>query len=143
MRCLLSLIHICKYFFQLSYRRDASSRFHPDNRWGNFYSVGTAWILTKEKWLDDIKWLDLLKLKFSVGQQGNISSHGPADTPVCHPPVCPPCTASPNKKPADTDAEHWLQDVYKRQGRTNLIRRTLATLYHTGQFIQIRILRTP
>lgn len=60
-----------KYFFQLSYRRDASSRFHPDNRWGNFYSVGTAWILTKEKWLDDIKWLDLLKLKFSVGQQGN------------------------------------------------------------------------
>ena len=37
-----------KYFFQLSYRRDASSRFHPDNRWGNFYSVGTAWILTKE-----------------------------------------------------------------------------------------------
>ena len=31
----------------------------------------TAWILTKEKWLDDIKWLDLLKLKFSVGQQGN------------------------------------------------------------------------
>lgn len=33
--------------------------------------MGTAWILTKEKWLDDIKWLDLLKLKFSVGQQGN------------------------------------------------------------------------
>ena len=60
-----------KYFFQLSYRRDASSRFHPDNRWGNFYSAGAAWILTKEKWFNDIKWLDLLKLKFSVGQQGN------------------------------------------------------------------------
>lgn len=60
-----------KYFFQFSYRRDASSRFHPDNRWGNFYSFGLAWILTKENWLNDIKWLDLLKLKFSVGQQGN------------------------------------------------------------------------
>ena len=44
----------------------------------------------------------------SVPTSCTISSHGPADTPVCHPPVCPPCTASPNKKPADTDAEHWL-----------------------------------
>ena len=59
-----------KYFFQLL-TGAMPLRFHPDNRWGNFYSVGTAWILTKEKWLDDIKWLDLLKLKFSVGQQGN------------------------------------------------------------------------
>lgn len=70
-RTLTRIVSPPLYFFQLSYRRDASSRFHPDNRWGNFYSVGTAWILTKEKWLDDIKWLDLLKLKFSVGQQGN------------------------------------------------------------------------
>lgn len=38
---------------------------------GVISTCGTAWILTKEKWLDDIKWLDLLKLKFSVGQQGN------------------------------------------------------------------------
>lgn len=60
-----------KYFFQLSYRRDASSRFHPDHRWGNFYSAGAAWLLSKEEWLNDIKWIDLLKLKFSVGQQGN------------------------------------------------------------------------
>ena len=48
----------------------------------------------------------------SVPTSCTISSHGPADTPVCHPPVCPPCTASPNKKPADTDAVlrryiHW------------------------------------
>lgn len=60
-----------KYFFQLSYRRDASSRFHPDNRWGNFYSAGAAWLLSKEKWLENVKWINLLKLKFSIGQQGN------------------------------------------------------------------------
>lgn len=60
-----------KYFFQFSYRRDASSNFHPDHRWGNFYSLGLAWLLNKENWLKDIDWIELLKLKFSIGQQGN------------------------------------------------------------------------
>lgn len=60
-----------KYFGQLSYRRDASSRFHPDHRWGNFYSFGGAWIVTKEDWMKDITWLNTLKLKASFGQNGN------------------------------------------------------------------------
>ncbi len=60
-----------KYFGQVSYRRDASSRFHPDHRWGNFYSFGGAWILTKENWMQDVSWLNLLKLKASFGQNGN------------------------------------------------------------------------
>lgn len=60
-----------KYFFQFSYRRDASSNFHPEHRWGNFYSFGLAWLLNKESWLKEINWIDLLKLKFSIGQQGN------------------------------------------------------------------------
>lgn len=60
-----------KYFGQLSYRRDASSRFHPDHRWGNFYSFGGAWIMTKEAWMKDTKWLNELKLKASFGQNGN------------------------------------------------------------------------
>ena len=60
-----------KYFGQLSYRRDASSRFHPDHRWGNFYSFGGAWIVTKEDWMKDITWLNMLKLKASFGQNGN------------------------------------------------------------------------
>ncbi len=59
-----------KYFLQASYRRDASSRFHPDHRWGNFYSVGGAWILNKENWFN-VSWIDMLKLKASWGQQGN------------------------------------------------------------------------
>lgn len=37
-----------KYFGSVSYRRDASSRFHPDHRWGNFWSLGGAWIISKE-----------------------------------------------------------------------------------------------
>lgn len=60
-----------KYFGQLSYRRDASSRFHPDHRWGNFYSFGGAWIITKEDWMKDVTWLNMLKLKASFGQNGN------------------------------------------------------------------------
>ena len=60
-----------KYFGQVSYRRDASSRFHPDHRWGNFYSFGGAWIITKEEWMKDVKWLNELKLKASFGQNGN------------------------------------------------------------------------
>ena len=60
-----------KYFGQVSYRRDASSRFHPDHRWGNFYSFGGAWIITREEWMKDVKWLNELKLKASFGQNGN------------------------------------------------------------------------
>ena len=61
-----------KYFASASYRRDASSYFAKENRWGNFWSVGAAWILTKEEFLKNTSsWLDMLKLKFSVGQQGN------------------------------------------------------------------------
>ena len=59
-----------KYFLSGSYRRDASSRFHPDNRWGNFWSAGAAWIISKEDFFD-IEWVDLLKLKASYGSQGN------------------------------------------------------------------------
>ncbi len=61
-----------KYFGQISFRRDASSRFAPSHRWGNFYSLGGAWIISKEKWMESSKsWLDILKLKASFGQQGN------------------------------------------------------------------------
>ena len=59
-----------KYFGSVSYRRDASSRFHPDNRWGNFWSAGAAWIISKEAFFD-VEWIDLLKIKASYGSQGN------------------------------------------------------------------------
>lgn len=60
-----------KYFVEASYRRDASSRFYIDNCWGNFWSVSGGWTLTKEKFMENIKWLDLLKVRLSYGIQGN------------------------------------------------------------------------
>jgi TonB-linked SusC/RagA family outer membrane protein len=60
-----------KYYGNLSYRRDASSRFHPDRRWGNFWSAGAAWDISKESFLANVNWIDLLKLKVSYGEQGN------------------------------------------------------------------------
>jgi len=60
-----------KYFGSASYRRDASSAFHPDNRWGNFWSVGAGWLMNKEAFLEDQNWIDMLKFKISYGLQGN------------------------------------------------------------------------
>ena len=61
-----------KYFGSFSYRRDASSRFHPDHRWGDFWSVGAAWRISKESFMESSRsWIDELKLKVSIGQQGN------------------------------------------------------------------------
>ena len=59
-----------RIFGSASYRRDASSRFHPDNRWGSFWSLGGAWIMSKENWFKS-SWVDMLKLKASIGSQGN------------------------------------------------------------------------
>lgn len=61
-----------RYYVSASYRRDASSYFHPDHRWGNFWSLGGAWILSKERFMQGAAgWLDLLKIKLSYGEQGN------------------------------------------------------------------------
>lgn len=60
-----------RYFLSASFRRDASSRFAKENRWGNFWSVGAAWDMKSEQWLKDADFLDMLKLKFSYGTQGN------------------------------------------------------------------------
>ena len=59
------------YIGSVTYRRDASSRFHPDNRWGNFWSGSAAWVMSNEKFMEDIDWIDMLKLKASYGEQGN------------------------------------------------------------------------
>lgn len=59
-----------KYFLSASFRRDASSRFHPKHRWGNFWSAGAAWIISKEDFFN-ADWVDMLKFKISYGEQGN------------------------------------------------------------------------
>ncbi len=60
-----------RYFASASLRRDASSRFDPDYRWGTFWSIGAAWLINKESFMDSAKWVDELKFKASIGSQGN------------------------------------------------------------------------
>ena len=59
-----------RIFASASYRRDASSRFHPDHRWGNFWSVGAAWMINRESWFN-APIFSTLKVKASYGSQGN------------------------------------------------------------------------
>ena len=60
-----------KYFISGSYRRDASSRFADGHRWGNFGSIGTAWLISSEPFMQEAYWVSMLKLKASWGVQGN------------------------------------------------------------------------
>jgi TonB-linked SusC/RagA family outer membrane protein len=60
-----------KYYASASYRRDASSYFAKNNRWGDFWSIGGAWLINKEEFMSGFDWIDLLKVKVSIGQQGN------------------------------------------------------------------------
>lgn len=61
-----------KYFAEASIRRDGTSRFAKNNRWGTFWSVGASWIITKEKFMEQTQnWLDYLKLRLSYGSVGN------------------------------------------------------------------------
>ncbi|MCD8296739.1 MAG: SusC/RagA family TonB-linked outer membrane protein, partial [Prevotella sp.] len=60
-----------RYYVSGSYRRDGSSRFAKNHRWGNFWSASAAWVISKEKFMENVNWIDLLKFKASFGQQGN------------------------------------------------------------------------
>ena len=60
-----------KYFISGSYRRDASSRFSQDARWGDFYSVGVAWRIDRERFMENVEWVNNLKLRASYGEVGN------------------------------------------------------------------------
>ena len=60
-----------RYFASASYRRDGSSRFAPGHRWGNFGSIGAAWLASSEWFMEGAWWVDMLKVKASYGVQGN------------------------------------------------------------------------
>jgi len=59
------------YFLEGSFRRDGSSRFAEDVRWGDFFSAGGSWILSNESFIKDIALIDFLKLRASYGEVGN------------------------------------------------------------------------
>jgi len=64
-----------KYFGEFSFRRDGSSRFAPGHRWGNFWSVGGSWIISKEDFMKPLKdQINYLKLRSSYGELGNDQS---------------------------------------------------------------------
>lgn len=61
-----------RYYVSGSFRTDGSSRFHPDNRWGSFWSLGGSWRISNEEFMKPYsEWLDNLKLKASYGAVGN------------------------------------------------------------------------
>jgi hypothetical protein len=59
-----------KYFFEGSYRRDGSTRFAKDVRWGDFFSVAGSWVITNEDFFN-VDEIDYLKLRYSYGEVGN------------------------------------------------------------------------
>ena len=65
-----------KYAFEGSVRRDGSSRFHPDHRWGNFYSLGFSWIMSRENFIRQYDWINNLKFRAAYGEVGNDRSAG-------------------------------------------------------------------
>ena len=60
-----------KYYLTASYRRDGSSVFAKEKRWGGFWAVGASWNAKAESFLKDVEWIDFLKVKASFGTQGN------------------------------------------------------------------------
>lgn len=60
-----------KYYLSASFRRDGSSRFSPENRWGNFWSVGGSWRISKEAFMENAEWVNNLTLRSSYGTTGN------------------------------------------------------------------------
>lgn len=61
-----------KYYVAGSFRRDGSSRFGKDSRWGNFWSISGGWILSEESFLNNSELINYLKLRSSYGTNGNL-----------------------------------------------------------------------
>ncbi|MBD0284783.1 MAG: TonB-dependent receptor [Flavisolibacter sp.] len=60
-----------RYFLSGSIRRDGSSRFSPDYRWGTFWSVGASWRIDQESFMNNIGWVSALRLRSAYGTVGN------------------------------------------------------------------------
>ena len=62
-----------KYYLEATWRTDGSSRFHQDNRWGQFWSLGASWRVSQEDFMSNVSWIDNLTARLSYGQLGNDS----------------------------------------------------------------------
>ncbi|MCX2739506.1 SusC/RagA family TonB-linked outer membrane protein [Pontibacter anaerobius] len=68
-----------KYLLGASLRRDGSSAFSEDLRWGNFAAVSAGWIISEEEFMRSLSLINFLKLRGSFGQTGNQSIPGNVD----------------------------------------------------------------
>lgn len=59
-----------RYLADVTLRSSASSRYSPKKRWGTFWSVGLAWNMHNETWGKELSWLDIFKLRASIGTTG-------------------------------------------------------------------------
>ncbi len=59
-----------KYLLEFLFRSDSSTKFAPENYWGSFPSVSAGWIISQEKWMSKVKWIDYLKIRGSFGLTG-------------------------------------------------------------------------
>jgi TonB-linked SusC/RagA family outer membrane protein len=62
-----------KYYVMASLRTDGSSRFGSKNRWGTFWSIGASWNLNKEAFMQNVTFINMLKLRGSYGLSGNFN----------------------------------------------------------------------
>ncbi len=63
--------YLDRYNVEASFRRDGSSRFAKNKRWGNFGSIGANWVVSKEKFMQSVGWINFLKLRADYGRVGN------------------------------------------------------------------------
>lgn len=70
-----------RYSVNLSFRADASSNFGPNNKWGYFPAASIGWTVTNEKFAQNIKGLDYLKIRIGGGAVGNQNPPGGAPNP--------------------------------------------------------------
>ena len=69
-----------RYLLTATIRRDGSSKFTKDNRWGTFPSAAAAWRITEEPFMQNISWLSNLKLRLAYGVTGNNTGIGSYET---------------------------------------------------------------
>ena len=60
-----------RYLISGTFRADGSTKFAPGNQWGYFPSISGAWVINKENFMKDIKWIDQWKLRVAYGLAGN------------------------------------------------------------------------
>lgn len=69
-----------KYEATATYRRDGSSKFGANNRWGNFPSFSLAWVISQENFMKNVSWVNNLKIRAGYGVTGNSDAINPYST---------------------------------------------------------------